>query len=175
VGARWTAADHQARQRIVAEQERPIVDRLRAAGLDVGSLDDLVEPYDAAIPIILDELESGEVRHPLLRITLAALLGVTAVRPYWSRLVTLYTQTSSTFLKDQLAATIGRAAGPRQLDDVIALAQDRRQGGSRVMLIGAIRRSRRQDKGEVLGSLWQDPALRTEIEATVKGFRPAGR
>lgn len=96
-----------------------------------------------------------------MRDGIARALASPAARPYWRVLVDSYRREQAPQTKDGLAATLGQLArGREQLDELVALAHERANGPSRILLLPSIARS---EHGLVaLRELRQDPELTPE-------------
>lgn len=149
--------------------ERPLVDALRAAGVEVESAWDLVNtsaPYPRALPILLEHLQRpypGPVREGIARA-----LGVPEARFGWDVLIDLYRREQDVRAKDGLAVAIAGAAGDEVIADVIALASDRRQGPSRLLLLYALARSKDPRSRKALEDLETDPDLTKEVKVILR-------
>lgn len=161
-------ARRQAQQERVRQQEAelkaaeaPLVDELRAAGVDVTWSWDLVNratPYPEAVPILLRHL-ARPYPDPV-REGIARALAVPDARFAWGRLCRLYREEDSgTRAKDGLAVALAAVADHDVLDDVIALLRDVDQGESRVFLVRVLGRSRDPRARAVLRELTDDPQV----------------
>lgn len=123
--------------------EAPLVEDLRAAGLEVESSWDLVNtstPYPAALPILLEHLDRPYPDR--VREGIARALAVRDAQFGIGELIRLYrAEPVGTNAKDGLAAAIGGSAGDDLIDDVIDLATDPSNGTNRVLMLDAIARS----------------------------------
>lgn len=164
-------ARRQAQQERVRQQEAelkaaeaPLVDELRAAGVDVTWSWNLVNratPYPEAVPILLRHL-ARPYPDPV-REGIARALAVPDARFAWDRLCRLYREEDSgTRAKDGLAVALAAVADHDVLDDVIALLRDVDQGESRVFLARVLGRSRDPRARAVLRELTDDPQVGRE-------------
>jgi HEAT repeat protein len=148
------------------EAEAPLVDELREAGYAVSSAWDLVStavPYPSALPILLAHLQ-----HPYpdrVREGIARALAVPDAAFAWDDLARLYrNEPPDTDAKDGLAAALAATASESVVEQLIELAQDTKHGESRVLLLGALARSRTPEAQRALQELHIDPQLATELE-----------
>lgn len=145
--------------------EAPLVEDLRAVGIDVEWSWDLVNraaPYPEALPVLLQHLERS---YPdPVREGIARALAVPDARFAWDTLLRLFRQEPpGTRAKDGLAVALAAVADDEVVDQVGALLRDVRHGESRVFLVGALGRSKTPEARVVLAELQDDPQLRTEI------------
>lgn len=146
--------------------EAPLVAALRAAGVNVVSVWDLVNTrvrYPRAVPVLLEHL-SKEYPDPI-REGIARALATRDARPAWDALVAQYRVETMRQTKDGLAVALGALADDGVLHTVIELATDRSLGPSRVLLIGPLARTRDPRGKETLELLTQDP--QTAPQATI--------
>ena len=155
-------------QKRVAEYrvaEAPLVADLRAAGYQVQSAWDLVNTpgsYPTAVPILLAHLPRPYP--PAVREGIARALAVREASCGWEVLTRLYRDEQEGRAKDGLAVAIAAAANDELIGDVIVLARDRSQGPSRVLLLGALKRSKDPRARAALIDLAADPDLTKEIQ-----------
>jgi len=83
-------------------------------------------------------------------------------RAEFDRLVSSYLSEKSEGVKVQFADAVSRA-GAKHLDDIVELINDDSLGASRVLLVGALTRSRQARAKETLRSLRHDPDLEAEL------------
>lgn len=173
------AQEEEERQRRAAEwrrAEEPLVKELRAAGVDVRSVWDLVNttaPYTAALPILLTHLQ-----HPYpeaVREGIARALAVPEAKFAWKVLLRVYRQEKEQRAKDGLAVAIAAVANEEVIDDVVSLARDAQLGPSRLLLLGALERSVDPRAGAALEELAADPELKDEIRAILRRVGRTGR
>jgi hypothetical protein len=156
----------------IQEEQAPIVAELRAGGIDVDHLSDLIMrsvPYPAAIPALLKHLclpYSDPTRE-----TLARILAVPDARYAWPILVEEYRKAPSTYedgtgrrgAKDGLAAALAATATDATVGELIALAKDRSHGASRLLLLRTLKKSRSAAAKQAIEELSTDPDLEKEI------------
>src|SRR5262245_12287422 len=152
----------------VAESRRaeiPLVAELRAAGVQVQSVWDLVNtrvPYPAAIPILLEHLERP---YPgMLKEGIARALAVPEARHAWPILRGFYKTESDTGARDGLALALSATADDTLVDEVVELASDPTNGASRMFFLLFLGRSRDPKSISALMTLSDDPELSTEAK-----------
>lgn len=175
----------QERQASVARirvEEAPLVAELQAIGLKIQSVGDLInmrERYTIAIPTLLKHLQmpySDKVRAGIAR---SLAVAEPAVQKAWSLMVAEYRKAPMGWgivgpgdtkefrfgAKDGLACALAVAVTDETLPELIALAKDRTQGESRVLLLSALkqRRTKSQLAKQAIDELASDPELQKEI------------
>lgn len=168
-------------KRIRVEAE-PLLAELKAAGLDIRSVGDLIsrsEKYEQAIPILLKHLLMPY--SDVIRETIARSLAVPepAVINAWPILVEEYrkapigwgikgpgdTEEHRLRAKDGLACALSVAATDDTLPELIALAKDPSHGESRILLLSALRKSKNPIAKKAIEELSFDPGLEKEISS----------
>lgn len=151
-----------------AAAEVPLVGALRAAGLDVFSVWDLVnttESYPEAIPILFEHLHRPYPERIVEGILRA--LAVPESRSRWNELRN-YFETAPTQVTGGLRWAAGCALGAAANDDVIAdvlrLASDPKYGFDRAALLPALARSDDARAKMLLHRLRDDPVLAKEVK-----------
>ncbi len=163
--ARVAERDRKIEERAAVErtEEEDLVSELREAGLDVGSVWNLVNtpaPYPTAIPILLEHLRrdySDRTKEGIARA-----LAVPEARVGWSLLVTEFKQSKDTTtigLKWALACALGAAGDDAALDDAVAIMKDTQHGQNRLPLLAILERSKTPSATEMLGDLLDDNDL----------------
>ncbi len=153
----------------IDEDERPVIEELRALGVDIYGVHHLqgkADQHPGMRDVLFDHLQrdyDDNVRAPMA----AALGGTKMSNSDFGRLVAAYRAESSNRVRQQFASAVTQAAGGR-LDQVIELIRDRELGNSRVLLVSALRRSRKPEARETLESLRSDPDLAVEIARRLK-------
>lgn len=156
--------------------EAPLVADLKAIGLNVESVWDLVNTpgsYPAAVPILLDHLV--RLYPAAVREGIARALAVPEAKVGWDLLMRLYREEQENRAKDGLAVAIAAAADDDLVEDVIALARDARHGSSRLLLLSALERSASSRVRDVLMDLRTDPELRKEIRVILHRLKRVKR
>lgn len=165
-------AERQARAAEWRRAEAPLVDELKAAGFAVDSAWDLVNtlvPYPHALPILVDHLQRpypGRVREGIARA-----LAVPQSRFAWEVFTRLYRDEDTKDAKDGLAVAIAASADDEVIEDVIALARDKRHGSSRLLLLSALERSEDPRARAALMELGTDPELEKEIQIILRRLK----
>jgi hypothetical protein len=172
-----------------ARAEVPLVQELRAAGVPVESVWDLVnagrkrpsrtfkistDPPEAIwdwldangrslaaiVPLLLEHLQRPYPDR--VRAGIARALAVREARSAWPLLVKLYRQERGDWSRDGLAVALGNIADDDVVDELIALVKDPQNGRSRVLLLDALRRSRLPQARMALMEFGTDPVLQKE-------------
>ncbi|MGA1813814.1 hypothetical protein VH571_15635 [Frondihabitans sp. 4ASC-45] len=159
------------RQRAVwADAEKDIVSELRNIGYDIESVWDLVpraEPYPEALPVLLWHLEHGD--YPA-RIDegLARAMAVPDSLFAWKDLVALYSASKTRDRRDGLAAALAAIATATEVHDLIQLADEPRNGESRVLFLRPILTLGGQDARATVERYVEDEELAREARALLK-------
>ncbi|GAB3603377.1 hypothetical protein [Microbacterium aureliae] len=152
-----------------ADDECPIIEDLRAIGVDTNGVHHLhgkADQHPGMRDILFEHL--GRDYSEYIRSRMAAALGgKKASDAEFARLVAASRAETSDRVRQQFAAAIDQSAGGR-IDEVIELIGDPSLGRSRVLLISALRRSRRPEAKQALESLRSDPILEAEIRRRLK-------
>lgn len=167
-------ARQQEQERIRLEREtqsravqKPLLEELKKVGINIESVWDLVNTssqYDDAIPILFCHLQKPYPDKE--KEGIARALGVPKAIVGWNILVTEFrnaTETSSRSTKMGLAAAIGAIATDAVIGDVIDLVQNKNHGENRILLLKALRRSKKPEAASALNNLASDPDLAKEI------------
>jgi hypothetical protein len=158
------SADLERRAAAWRRAEAPLVEQLRAAGLDIASVWDLVNtstPYPAAVPVLLEHL--ARPYPDRVREGIARALAVRDAAPEWETLARHYRdEPAGTDAKDGLAVALAASARDDVIDEIIALAKDGAHGDSRVLLLDALKRSKAPQARPALDELAADPVLGSE-------------
>lgn len=152
------------------EVERPIVDELRQAGVNVASVWDLVntsEPYPAALPVLLRHLEKGGYPDRVME-SLGSAIAVGPAVFAWDRLRDLYLRADCHGEEEGLAVALAASATPRQLDSLICLLDEDSRGDSRIHFLRAIKRVGGSRGLATLEALRGDPLFGKEATALLK-------
>jgi len=175
----------QGRQASVARirvEEAPLVAELQAAGLEIQSVGDLInmrERYGTAIPVLLKHLRmpySDVVREGIAR---SLAVAEPEVQKAWPTLIEEYrkapmgrgikgpgdTKEFRLGAKDGLACVLSVVVTDETLPELIALAKDRTQGESRVLLLSALKQRRNKNPlaKQAIDELMSDSELVGEI------------
>ncbi|HYT77556.1 MAG TPA: hypothetical protein VEL79_22570 [Vicinamibacterales bacterium] len=147
--------------------EVPLVQDLRAAGVKVSSVWDLVNTrasYAAAIPVLLAHFERDYI--PEVREGIARALAVPEASWAWDRLLTWFRREPEggpRNVKWALACALGGASTEDVIDTIIRLVRDPSLGRNRMVLLRALLRSRNPHARETLEQLRDDPDLKKEL------------
>lgn len=187
LAARYVAARDSAiarRQERLAVCEQPIKRQLAGLGIRVSGLHELLDRkdrYDVGIPVLLGALTKNHP--PAVRETLARALA----RPWargqaWVPLLKAYASEPNHERKiaadglgaldgpkDGMAVALSEMARPSDLEVIIELISDPKNGKSRIFFVRNLSRSRSQRALEVLARLSGDPDLEKEIAHVLKG------
>jgi hypothetical protein len=133
-------AEQQERERQLDEVERPIAADLRAVGVEVNSVWDLVntsDPYPAALPVLMEHLERGG--YP--EVVMEGLGRALAVKPsvaFWDRLKARWLHARDPGEEDGAAVALAACATKKQLDDLIEFVSAEDRGESRLFFVRSI-------------------------------------
>lgn len=167
-GFQAAAAERDAQRRRTVDAARaaegPLRDDLRAVGLEVDTVWDLVArttPYPEALPVLVAHLERGGYPD---RVTegIARALAVTPASPYWHRLRAVYLTSDGHGTSEGVAAALAASAQSHHTDDLIDLVHDDSRGESRIILLGALLRVGGDRGRDVVAALRADPVLGSE-------------
>ena len=166
----------------LAVEAAPIVAELKAVGLDIHNIGEMVsmtERYEQAIPILLKHLQLPY--SDVIRDTIARALAVPepAVRDAWPMLVAEYRKApmgrgivakgdKKEFrlgFKDGLACALSVAVTDETMGELITLAKNKSHGESRILLLSALRKRRFKNPlvRTAIDELANDPELQKEI------------
>jgi hypothetical protein len=147
------------------------VDELRRAGIELECLADLVNrsvPYPVAIPILLKHLSLPY--SDVTRETLARAIAVPDARYAWPVLAAAYREAPThsengmrSGAKSGLACALTATVTEAVIDELVAVAKDRSNGDSRLLLLRGLKKSKSAIARQALEELASDPALSKEI------------
>jgi hypothetical protein len=166
-------AERQERVRLLREAERPIVADLRAGGVVVDSVWDLVntsEPYPSALPVLMEHLERGGYPERVME-SLGRALAVRPSVSYWERLTTRWLEARDPGEEDGAAVALAACATQAQLDDLIAFLSVEERGQSRIYFIRPILKVGGDRGRQVIEALRDDPMFGDEATALLKTRR----
>ncbi len=106
--------------------EAPLVGDLRAVGVDVDSVWDLVNtdaPYPSALPILIRYLEAGDLPDRVLE-GVGRALAVGPAIEFWDRLVELVLSPSSEGQAEGSAVAVAACTTAEQVDDLIRIVTE---------------------------------------------------
>ena len=152
--------------------EAPLVHDLRGAGLAVQSVWDLVNtaaPYTEVLSILLEHLQ---LPYPVpVREGIARALAVPQAKFALGALFDLYRKECEKRAKDGLAVAIAAIADDDDIDTVITLVRDPKNGTGRVLLLSALERSRAPQAQATLREFERDPEIGNEVQRILRGRR----
>lgn len=174
-------ADRRMRERELAERaaqlreaEEPILADLRAVGLQVASVWDLVntsEPYPEALPVLMDHFERGCYPDRVLE-GIGRALAVKPAVVYWSRLEQILVQGATPIQRDVAAVALSVCATKLHVDDLVRLINTPVIGENRILFLRPLKRLDKAKAMPVIESLRNDPELGREARAILKGLSP---
>jgi HEAT repeat protein len=146
----------------------PVEEALRAAGLEIDELSDLVNTkvdYRAQVPVLLEQLPRAG--HPAVRTMIVRALTTPWARPAaGGLLIEEFERPEGGAERWVVGNALKVVAGEEHYPDVVRLFRDRRYGRDRRELAGAIARLRQPSSFDVLAEgLADDDVLITAIEA----------
>lgn len=150
--------------------EAPLRAELANVGIKVKWVWDLVNTrfnYDQAIPVLIDHIQRpypDKVKEGIGRA-----LAVPSAISGWNTLINEYEKTNyltEKGAKDGLACAVSGAANDSVIGDVLRLIRDPSHGQSRILLLWALKKSKRPEAKQTLLELAEDPVL----GATVRSF-----
>ena len=147
-----------------AQDEAPVIADLKAAGIDVRSVWEMVNSrasFAEALPIVLKHLGKPYPRG--VREGLARAMAEPAARFAWRELKAMYEREEDWQVKDALAVALANSAGKEEYDDLVDLVRDRSHGSSRALSMSALDRSKEPRALAEIKSLEND----TEVRPTV--------
>ena len=163
-------AEVQERATVLRTAEQPIVADLRAVGVEIDSVWDLVnttEPYPAALPVLMEHLEGGGYPDRVME-SLGRALAVKPSVVFWDRLKARYLAPRNPGEEDGAAVAVAACATEAQRDDLLDFLGAER-GDSRIYFIGPILRVGGARGREVVERLRQDPVFGKEVRALLAG------
>lgn len=163
-------AEMRARRQQLQQAEQPIVTDLRAAGVEVNSVWDLVntaEPYPDALQILLEHLQRGGYPDRVME-SLARALAVKPAAHAWEILRDLYLKAEGHGEEEGLAVALAASATADHLSALIALLDETSRGSTRIHFLRPIKRVGGKRGLDVLTSLQDDPLFGKEASALLK-------
>jgi hypothetical protein len=159
------------RDRLRAERtraEKPLVDDLHAAGIDVDSAWSLSREDSGAVPILLDHIARDypdEVRDGIARA-----LAVKSMRTeLWPKIVVLYKgEPVGTDTKHGLASVLSNLVDRSTIDELIELLDNPVHGAGRTLLIPGVSQSRQPQALEALHRHVDDPDIGVGIKEALE-------
>lgn len=163
-------AKREARVAVLRAAERPIVVDIRAAGVEISSVWDLVntsEPYPDALPVLLEHLEQGGYPERVME-SLGRALAVKPAVECWERLRALYLSARDAGEEDGVAVALATCATKAQLDDLVSFLSLTVRGDSRIYFLRPIKHLGGEAGREILARLRDDPTFGREATALLK-------
>ena len=163
-------AERRERARALAQAEMPIVSDLQGVGVEVNSVWDLVntsQPYEAALPVLMEHLERGGYPDRVME-SLARAVSTKTASGYWRRLRDLYVRARGLGELEGLAGALAATATAEVFDDLVEVVHYEPAGDSRVLLLKAVVRTGRERGWAVIEELQSDPVLSREASARLK-------
>ena len=166
------------RRQKVAEWRRaevPVVEALRAAGLDVRSVWDLVNTknrYSAAVPVLLEHVMKPYPER--VREGIARALAVPEARSGWPILLEAFRReadTTTVGVKWALSLALGATGTDEMLDDVFALLRDKSLGENRVPLLQILCRSHDPRSVRMLNELKDDKSIGRDAKLALRNLQ----
>lgn len=167
---RAAESERQARAEVLREAEQPVVADLRAVGVAVSSVWDLVntsEPYPDALPVLMEHLERGGYPERVME-SLGRALAVKPSVVFWERLKARWLDARDSGEEDGTAVALAACATKAQLDDLIDFLSVDERGQSRIYFIRPILKVGRDRGREVVKALREDPVFGKEATALLK-------
>lgn len=144
--------------------EQPIIRDLRASGVAIDSVWDLVgtaTPYPDALPVLMHHLEVGGYPDRVAE-SLGRALAVKPSIIFWSRLEKLYLSSRSRGEREGAAIALAAVAGPEQTDNLIAFLRAPELAETRLYFVSPLLRIGGQVGREFVESIAGDPVLGKE-------------
>lgn len=169
--AQAAEAERQARAEVWRRAERPIVADLRAVGVEVDSVWDLVntaEPYPAALPVLMAHLERGGYPERVME-SLGRAIAVKPAIEFWPRIKARYLDARDAGEEDGSAVALAACATATQLEELVGFLGVEERGDSRIYFLRPIKKLGGARGRTVLESLKEDPVFGKEARALLKG------
>lgn len=166
-------AERRARVQALREAEQPIVADLRAVGVQVDSVWDLVntsDPYPAALPVLMEHLERGGYPERVME-SLGRALAVKPSVAFWERLKARWLAARDPGEEDGAAVALAACATKAQLDDLVEFLSVEERGQSRIYFIRPILKLGGDRGRSVIEGLRSDPVFGNEANALLKSRR----
>lgn len=160
-------AKFEAKRQRLKLAEQPILFDLREAGWDVESVWDFVntaEPYDEALPILLQHLKRGGYPERVME-SLGRALAVPRSIVFWDDLKALYFNAKTKGERHGVAVALSVAATNAKFDDLVEFINTGELGDSRLFFLKHLVRVDRVRAWPIIESLAEDPELGKEASA----------
>jgi hypothetical protein len=173
-------ADREEQRRVfessLITEQAPLLADLAAEGVRVSSVWDLVNTaadYTSVLPVLMSHLRKPY--HPNNREGMARALAVKSARSFINEIIDLYRAETNPELQTALACAIAEASNNTTRPELMKLAEDRRFGGSRTILLTALAKNPTEDVRELLERLAVDEAVKAEVKFLLRRLRERGR
>ena len=156
-------------EEILAVAEAPLVSELKAHGLALNSVWDLVNgdfEYSQYTQLLLKHLQSPYPN--AIREGIARAFAVPEARWAWSLLRDMFVNEPSNRVKSALALALSNCAGEAEIEGLAELARDSSHGESRAMLMGALIGSNSVAAKKALMDIGGDPVLHKIVQKMFK-------
>lgn len=167
-------AERHERREALRRAERPLVEELRAAGIEVDTAWNLYkvpERGEDAYPILLNHLRMDYPDRVLEGIARAFTRDV--VRRHWSELLSIYLHETRGEARDGLAATLSGCAARAHYDDLLSILKDESLGETRIYFLRPVNRiGNRMSAGAgraVIAGFEDHPILGIESKRILQG------
>lgn len=157
--------------RALRAAERPIVEDLRAAGVEVASVWDLVNtsvPYPDALPVLLAHFERGGYPERVME-SLGSALAVKPSVAYWDRLAAAYRHPRDRGEEEGAAIALAACATRAQYAELVSFLSLPARGDplrdTRIYFLRPIKRLGGEAGRDLLEGLIGDPVLGKEAAA----------
>jgi len=144
--------------------EAPLVADLRRVGIDVESVWDLVnaeEPYAAALPILVQYLEVGDLPDRVLE-GVGRSLAVKPAVEFWDRLLAVMKSEPTAGHAEGVAVAMAGCATPDHISDLIAMIVEMKRTPAHIHLLRPIYAHGGDLGRSCVKSLLEDPILAKE-------------
>lgn len=163
-------AERRERVAVLRAAEQPIMIDLRAVGVEVDSVWDLVNtsvPYPAALPVLMDHLECGGYPERVME-SLGRALAVKPAVVFWDRLKARWLGAREPGEEDGAAVALAACATKAHLDDLIEFLSVEERGQTRIYFIRPILRLGGSRGRELVEGLRADSVFGKEGTALLK-------
>ena len=164
----------------LTKDEKPLIDDLRKAGIEVESVFDLVNTklsFPSAIPVLMKHLKMNH--HPRIRdgivralIDPASVIVFKEVYEEFCNTPALSQEEDPSHFKWLLGAVLAEASRVETLPLIVDLLRDKRHGEGRERLICALKRLPKKKRDIILRDLNKDPELSEIIKKEKLKFSP---
>lgn len=161
--------EHCRRQEEIKQQEKPFVDALNKAGINIESAWDLVNSpnnYSHTIDLLIEQLQKP---YPdIVREGIARSLAIQESKKYWNLLVEMYKVEQGSRTKEGLAIALSVAVNDSLMPELVDLLKNRDFGETRVFFLQPLCKSKYVGIDAILNDLKNDPELKKEIAFILK-------